>query len=375
MVQKQLKGRQVNIPPEAILRKQVLDHLIDVELQLQVAKSNNIHIDQEGLNEALANIAERHNMTLAKLRQSIKSQGIPWEQYRANIKKEILISKFQQQAIDNVVVEKSEVDDYLKSNKHKQHLQFHIKDIVISLPEAPSPKQIKQAKAQALKLIEEVKQGLNFSDAAVARSSGQFALEGGDLGYRSLAGLPKMFADKVVNMKKGDIAGPIRAPNGFHVIKLMNIKGQQTKKMVWLSNVRHILLTVDNGMSSQDVRKKIYKIYKQIKAGKSFAQMAKKYSVDPKSAPKGGELGWIHDGETVPMFELVMNKLKVGEVSEPVRTSVGWHLIKVEARKKIDDTKVYQRQLVKQQLYQRKFLAAVQNYLQQLRANSYVKVM
>ena len=191
---------------------------------------------------------------------------------------------------------------------------------------------------------------------------------------RSLAALPKMFAARVVSMKQNDIAGPIRASNGLHIIKLVAVSGDLKKQIVTLTNVKHILLKSELGLSSQQNKLKITNLAKQIKNGHNFEKLAKKYSDDKISAKKGGSLGWLHKGETVPEFEQAFEGLKIGQISQAIKTTYGWHLIKVVARKQIDDSSSFKKQRVKQELYQRKFTEAVNNWLQQLRANSYVKV-
>ena len=190
-----------------------------------------------------------------------------------------------------------------------------------------------------------------------------------------MAALPKMFADKVVHMKKGDVAGPIRAPNGLHIIKLVDIKGEQAKQLVQLTHVKHILLKSEPGVSSRQLEAKLENLALQIKRGQSFEAMAKKFSDDVNSAKKGGDIGWVHQGETVPEFEKVYSKLKIGQLSKPVKSGFGWHLIKVVGRKQVDDSKAFEKQQVRQALYQRKFQEAVNNWLAQLRGSSYIKVM
>lgn len=374
LLRERLSQKKVALPSPEILRQQVLDHSIDVDLQIQIAKRNNIKIDATAIDDALKGIAERNNLTLDSLKNSMISQGLTWKKYRENIKKEMLLSRVQQGAVGQIIVSDTEVDDFLKANKQKENHLFHIKDLVISLPEAPSPEVIKKANDKAHDLMLALRKGLDFSEAAVSKSGGEFVFEGGDLGFRQLAGLPEMFASRVVKMKAGDIEGPIRAPNGFHIIKLVEVKGDTAKQMVMLTRARHILLKVDPGASSEQVEQRLKTIALQIKRGQSFASMAKQFSVDTHSAKDGGELGWVHRGELVTEVEKVMDKLKPGQMSDPIKSDNGWHLIKVEARKNIDDSKAYQREQVKQELYQRRFYEAVQNWLQQLKANSYVKI-
>jgi peptidyl-prolyl cis-trans isomerase SurA len=374
LLKHRLSQKKMTLPAKAVLRKQVLDHLIDVDLQLQIAKRNNIMVEPTQVDDAIKTIAQRNKITPAALKQSIEAQGLAWKKYKANVKKEILLSRVQQGAVGQIVVSDAEVDVFLKANKEDNNTLYHLKDLVVSLPEAPSPEVLKKAKVKADALIKSLRDGLNFSEAALSKSSGEFAFKGGDLGYRPLAGLPEMFAKRVIAMKVNDIVGPIRAPNGFHIIKLIEKKNDKTKKTVVLTRARQILLKVEPGMDASEVKKRLETLALQIKRGQSFNTIAKRFSDDKRSAKKGGELGWVHKGELPSDFEKAMDKLKPGQVSVPIKTDSGWHLIKVEARKDIDDSKAYRRERVKQELYQRRFYEAVQNWLQQLKANSYVKL-
>lgn len=373
LVKKQIQQKQISDVEAQKLRQQVLQHMIDVELQLQMARSRNIEVTSEQVSEGIRNIARQNKISLAQMKKSILSEGLSWQKYRENIKREMLISKLQQESIGDIQVTDSQVEDYLKGNKAK-NLKYHVKDILLSLEEAPSPEVLAKANAKAQQLLAELKKGADFSKAAIELSSSAVALKGGDLGFRSLASLPKMFADKVVMMKVGQVAGPIRAANGLHIIKLVAIKGEQAHKLVTLTHAQHILLKVEPGMSSEQVKHKLQTLALQIKRGRKFEEIAKKFSDDVSNAAKGGDLGWVHKGETVPEFEKAYEKLALGQVSQPVKTAFGWHLIKVLARKDIDDSKAFEKQQVKQALYQRKFQEGVANWMQQLRANSYIKI-
>jgi peptidyl-prolyl cis-trans isomerase SurA len=375
LVKKQVAQQGVAQPAPDVLRKQVLQHMIDIELQLQLAKTNGLEISSEQLNDTIRKIAARHKMSLKQLKAAIAADGIVWSQYRKDISKELLISKLQQDAVGPIQVTDSQVDDYISANKKEQNLLYHVKDILLPLPEAPTPEKLKTVRAQAKSLLSKLQKGLDFGKAAVELSSNEVALKGGDLGERPLAALPKIFADSVRKMKVGEVAGPIRAPNGYHIIQLADIKGEEPKKIVTLTHVRHILLKSQPGISSEQQEKRLNNIAQQIKHGSSFEKIARSVSDDKASAVKGGDLGWLHKGETVPAFEKAYEKLKKGELSSPIKSQYGWHLIQVLGTKEIDDTKAYQRQQVKEALYQRKFHEAVQNWLQVLRANAYVKVM
>jgi peptidyl-prolyl cis-trans isomerase SurA len=210
---------------------------------------------------------------------------------------------------------------------------------------------------------------------AIEESSDEFALEGGDLGERHLAELPELFAKEVVRMKAGQVSGPIRAGNGFQLIKLIAIGGDNQHHVVTLTHVRHILLKPDAGMLPSEALSQAKNIYQQLNAGKDFALMAKQYSLDSGSAVKGGDLGWVTPGELVPEFEKTMNELAVNKISSPVKTQFGWHLIQVLARKQKDDSDSFKKQQVRQFLQQRKFAEAVQDWQQHIRADAYINIV
>mgnify|MGYP000606095687 CR=1 FL=1 len=256
---------------------------------------------------------------------------------------------------------------------HKQ--TYHLQNIVIPVPEEPTTEQLNKAHQKAKDLLVKLKHGDDFNRMAIAESSGEFALEGGDLGERHLAELPEIFAKQVVNMKVGEIAGPIRTGNGYQLIQLTAIGGNDEHHEVTKTHVRHILLKQDASMTSTEASKQANNLYQQLKAGKDFALMAKQYSLDAASAVKGGDLGWVTAGELVPEFEKVMDALPLHKVSKPVKTPFGWHLIEVLERKKIDDSASFKRQQVRQFLQQRKFTEAVQNWQQHLRAEAYINIL
>lgn len=377
-LRQQMVARKMQVPADKTLRKQVLQHLIDVDLQLQLAKQNDISIDSTELNDAITKIATDNHLNLTQLREELGRQGIGWRSYRENIRKEMLLARLQQKAVaKEITITPQQVEDYLKTAQHEDKTQYtyHLQNIVIPLSEEPTTEQVNKAKQKALDLLSKIKKGEDFGSIAIAESSGEFALEGGDLGVRHLAELPEVFAKQVVHMKKGDVVGPLRTGNGFQLIKLTAIGGENQQHQVTKTHVRHILLKQDASTTSDEAKRQADNIYQQLHAGKDFAHMAKQYSLDATSAIKGGDLGWVNSGDLVPEFEKAMDALPVNKISRPVKSPYGWHIIQVLGRKTIDDTASYKRQQVRQFLQQRKFTEAVQNWQQHLRADAYIKIM
>jgi peptidyl-prolyl cis-trans isomerase SurA len=378
LLRQQIVAKKMEVPPETALRKQVLQHLIDVDLELQLAKQNNLTIDNNELNDAISKIAANNKLTLTELREAVGQQGLPWQTYRENIRKEILIGRLQQKAVGKeVVVSPQQVEDYLKTSVHEDKTQyiFHVQNIVIPLPEEPTTEQLKKAREKANAVLTKIRKGDDFSRVAIEESSGEFALEGGDLGERHLAELPEIFAQQVVKMKTGQVSGPIRTGNGYQLIKLVAINGGNGKHEVVKTHVRHILLKPDSSMTTAEASVQVNNLQQQLKSGKDFSTMAKQYSLDAVSAAKGGDLGWVNPGDLVPEFEKAMDSLPVHQISKPVKSSYGWHIIEVLERKKVDDSSTYKRQQVRLFLQQRKFTEAVQNWQQHLRSSAYIKIM
>ena len=378
VLRQQLLAKHMQLPPEAVLRKQVLQHLIDVDLQLQLAKNNHITIDSTELDESIAKIAADNKLSLTQLREELAKQGLSWETYRENVRKEMLITRIQQRSIGNdVVVSSQQVNDYLKTSHNNEKTQqlFHVENIVIPLPEEPTTEQLNKAREKARLLLTKIKQGADFNQLAIAESSGEYALEGGDLGDRHLAELPEVFANEVIQMHVGEVAGPIRTGNGFQLIKLVSVNENKEHHEVTKTHVRHILLKQDANMTTAEADKQINNLYQQLKSGKDFALMAKQYSLDAASAVKGGDLGWVVSDELVAPFAKAMNDLPLNTVSKPVQSPFGWHLIEVLERKTVDDSELFKRQQVRQFLQQRKFAEAVQNWQQHIRTDAYVNIM
>jgi peptidyl-prolyl cis-trans isomerase SurA len=374
---KQITAQNMQVPEEKILRKQVLQHLIDVDLQLQMARQYGITVDSTEINDAIERVATMNHMTTTQLREEITRQGMTWKGYRDNIQKEMMIVRLQQKSVGkDVMVTNEQVTQYLKTVKpvNEAEKTYHLQNIVIPLSEEPTSDEVKKAKEYITTLQEKIKQGEDFSRLALEVSRGEMALEGGDLGDRHLAELPEVFAHEVVKMNVGQVSGPLRTGNGYQLIKLVATHGESMQHAVSLTHVRHILLKPDANMLPDEAKKQVHNIYQQIKSGKDFASMAKQYSLDVASAVKGGDLGWVSPGELVPEFEKAMEHLPLNQVSGPVKSKYGWHLIEVLGRKQKDDSVAFKKQQVRQFLQQRKFSELVENWQQHMRTQAYIKI-
>lgn len=377
MIKSQLSGK-TQLPDDAQLQKQVLQRLIDVTLQLQLAKDNNIEVTDAEVDDAVKNIAKKNHFSVKQLKQNLQQEGVRFADYKENIRKEMLINQVQRRAVaQNITITPEEIDSFIKVNKNaqKQNTQYHVKDILIAVSDEPSSDELTAANAKANKLVKELRGGRDFSSAAVAESNSQIALNGGDLGWRPIYEYPPVFAKQLSHMKAGDVAGPIRTANGYHIIKLAEVRGDNTKHFANQTHVRHILLKKDALTTDEEVKAKLTKIRQLIMKHHNFAAVAKKVSQDPVSATKGGDLGWVDRGQTVPAFENQMNHLALNQVSQPIRSPFGWHLIEVLDRRKVDATQKIEKAKAQDILFQQKLQLQLQSWLQALRAQSYVKVM
>ena len=372
----QIAERGIRPPPADILRQQVLDRLIIDTIQLQLARQGGLRIDDQTLNETLAKIAQQNNMTLRQFSQAIEADGLTFGEFREQIRNEMLITQVRQRRVgERIKVSEQEVDNYLSSPEALQQdgREFRVGHILISVPDNPSPEQIKQAQQRAEGLKKKLDAGADFQELAIASSAADEAFSGGDLGWRSALALPSIFADKVLKLPVGGVAGPIRSSSGFHIIKLLETRGGE-QLFVDQTLARHLLLMPNAVRDEQATLTEIRKIKKRIEQGENLADLAKKLSDDRGSKQSGGSLGWVSPGQMVPEFETAMDNLAVGQVSQPVKSPFGWHLIQVEERRKSDMTDAMRRQQVRRILSERRFEEEVQNWLREIRDSTWVEI-
>ncbi|WP_096367634.1 MULTISPECIES: peptidylprolyl isomerase [Thiohalobacter] len=375
LVRSQLAQQNTQAPDPAQLERQVLERLIMERLQLQVAERNNIEVDDETLNANLRNIAAQNGVTLTEFRQTLEREGMDYAAFREELRSQIMINRLRQQTVINRIdISDQEVDNLLASQTawSDQTRDYHLGHILIATPEAASPEQIQAAERKATGVLDRLRGGADFSETAVAVSESETALEGGDLGWRKAAQLPSLFADVVRDMQPGEISDLIRSPSGFHIIKLIDVRGEE-RHVITQSRVRHILLQPDEMTSEADVRLRIEQLRGRLETGADFAELARSHSTDKVSASNGGDLGWVNPGDMVPEFEQAMNKLAPGEISEPVQSRFGWHLIQVLERRERDSTEDYQRARAREMIRQRKTDEEMELWLRRLRDESYIE--
>ncbi len=374
-VTQQLRQQGTPLPAAHLLRKQVLERMIMDRLQLQLAKETGLRVDDLQLDRTVERLAEHNKMSLTQFRQALERDGIRFDKFREEIRDQILLSRLREREVDDrIVVTDNEIDYFLSQQAASPDMatEYNLSHIVLRLPEQASPEEVNRQHARAEEVLAQLRQGADFAKLAVAYSDAPDALQGGAMGWHSRDRLPDLYAKALDGLKPGEVSGIIRSPAGFHLIKLIGRRGGGAPAMVEQTHARHILVKTSEIVSAADAKRKLENLRERIIHGADFGELARLNSDDPSSV-KGGDLGWIYPGDTVPAFEREMNSLKVGEVSQPFETPFGWHIVQVLARRKAPVSGERKRQEARLILRERKADEAYQEWLRQLRDRAYVE--
>ncbi|EAR6841648.1 peptidylprolyl isomerase SurA [Salmonella enterica] len=367
------------LPDDATLRHQILERLIMDQIILQMGQKMGVKITDEQLDQAIANIAKQNNMTMDQMRSRLAYDGLNYSTYRNQIRKEMIISEVRNNEVRRrITVLPQEVDALAKQigTQNDASTELNLSHILIALPENPTSEQVNDAQRQAESIVEEARNGADFGKLAITYSADQQALKGGQMGWGRIQELPGIFAQALSTAKKGDIIGPIRSGVGFHILKVNDLRGQSQSISVTEVHARHILLKPSPIMNDQQARLKLEEIAADIKSGKTtFAAAAKEYSQDPGSANQGGDLGWATPDIFDPAFRDALTKLHKGQISAPVHSSFGWHLIELLDTRKVDKTDAAQKDRAYRMLMNRKFSEEAATWMQEQRASAYVKIL
>jgi peptidyl-prolyl cis-trans isomerase SurA len=364
------------VPPEETLVRQALERLIMRKLQMSTAANQGLSVDDETVAQAIGNIAQKNNLTLEELNQALTAEGMSFADFRENLRSEILVSRLRNREVMNrIQVTKAEVDSYLARGGDRPggRTDFHILHILVATPDGASPQQIDSAKQRTEKYLADINAGADFRTVAQNHSDGRQALRGGDLGWRKADEVPTIFADAVASLPRGSIAGPLRSASGFHIVKLEDYKGSD-RAIVAQTKASHILIQTNELTSDTDARQRLERLRSRIVGGDDFATLARSHSDDKASTVKGGDLGWINPGDTLPRFEEEMARLMPGETSQPFKTDFGWHIVQVQDRRQYDVTDEVLRNKARQAIRDRKAKDAMELYLRRLRDEAYVEV-
>ena len=374
-ISQQLAQNNTPLPPRDILERQILDRLILEQLQLKRAEQMGIQVDDENLNRVIANIARENRLSLEEFRNALARDGIDFAFFREQIRNEILMSRLRTSQVDNRVnVTPQEVEAFLETQKGQleRNTEFHLYHILVTVPGSASPEQVQEARNKAEDVLAKLRQGADFQQMAVSYSSGQQALEGGDLGWRRAAQLPTLFADEVLGMQPGQVSKLIRSSSGFHILKLAEKRGQE-RHIIRQVNARHILLKTGPLVTESDARTRLNRLRERILAGEDFSELARAHSEDPGSAVQGGELGWADPGIYVQAFQDALKNHPVGAVSKPFKSQFGWHIMQVMGWRDYDNTEEAMHNQAYQALRQRRIEEEQQNWLRRLRDEAYVE--
>jgi peptidyl-prolyl cis-trans isomerase SurA len=372
----QMKASNVTPPAPDVLEKQLLERLITERVLLQYAKETGIRVDDTQVERTLARIAEDNKLSNDDFRKAVEREGIPFAKYRNDIRNEITVQRLREREVESRVnVSDAEVDHLIATLDAQAggEIEYRLAHILVTVPEQASTDQIDVRQRRAEQALSQVRSGTDFAQVAAGFSDAPDALQGGALGWRTPARLPTVFADPVRKMKAGDVSPVLRSASGFHIVKLLEVRSRNNPSVVEQTKLRHILVKVNETTSNEDAKIKVERIRERIVQGAKFEDQAKANSEDA-SAAKGGDLGWVSPGDTVPDFERAMNALKPGELSGAVRTPFGWHLIQVQERRTQDVTKEKAREQARAALRQRKSEEAFQDWVRQTRDRSYVEI-
>jgi peptidyl-prolyl cis-trans isomerase SurA len=381
MAMKQLAQQGTAPPPKAVIERQLLERMIGDRVQLQLAKESGLRVDDAELDRAIGRIAEQNKLSLSTLREALQKDGVPYSKFREDIRNEIVLTRLREREVDNkIVVTESEIDSLLSSSADQEMRsdELNLSHILIVVPENASPEQVQNRRARAEEALAQLAKGVDFKQVAAAFSEAPDALKGGEMGWRAGERLPTLFYDALKPMKPGQVSEILRSANGFHIVRLNERRGGSSAvgagpTSVQQTRVRHILLKTNELVSENEARNRLRTLKERLENKADFGELARVHSEDA-SASRGGDLGWILPGDTVPEFERAMNNLKPGEISDPVQTPFGWHLIQVIERGTQDVSKERRRLAARQTLRARKSDEAYQEWVRQLRDRAYIEV-
>ena len=370
------QNRGASLPAAKVLRQQVLERMILESIQLQMADRGGVRISDAELNDAIRRIAAQNNMSLTQFRQAMEAEGVSFTLARDQIRDEMRVSRVQRfQVGERIQITDQDVDYFLASElgKMASAAEYQLAHILIAVPSQASPADLQQARQKAQQLVDQLRNGADFRQLAIAQSNGRNALKGGDLGWRKEAQLPGIFADVIPAMQINDISDPIKSASGFHIVKLSDKRGGNTE-LVTQAKVRHILIQTNELRDAARSKELIDQLYQRLQAGEDFAELAREFSDDPGSAASGGDLGWVSPGDMVPAFDKTMAAAQPGQLSKPFESRFGWHILQVQERKQTDVGAEKQRNQVRQMLYSRRFEEELPIWLRKIRAEAYVDI-
>jgi len=380
LAESQLRRQKIQAPPADVLERQVLERMIVDRAQIQLARETGVRVDDATVNATIGRIAESNGLTVQVMRQRLEADGVPFARFREDVRQDIILNRLREREVDSrIQITDSELDNFIaeQSGVAADTQEVNLGQILLRVPENAGSDRIDAARKRAEELVAQLKDGADFARLAASYSNAPEALQGGELGWRNTERLPTLFIDAIKGLKTGDISPIIRSPNGFHILKVLGrrsgIDAKLTGGPVQQTHARHILLRVSDLTPEPEVKRRLEEFKLRVEAGQiEFATLARLHSLDP-SGSRGGDLGWLYPGDTVPEFERAMNELKPNGVSGPVQSPFGWHLIQVLERRTEQSSPDRARMQARQALRDRKADEAYQEWLRQLRDKTYVE--
>ncbi len=375
-VREQLSQRGVNLPPERELARQVLERLILQKLQARAAAQNGVGVDDQTLNAAIEQIARTNNISVTQLRETLERDGISFADFREDIRSELLATRLRQRVVDaRLQVSEQEVDTFLSSSQGRNvNAEYRLGQIVVGVPQGATPAQIEQAEGRLRQVMQALQQGADFRAVASRTSDSREALDGGDLGWRSLAEIPSLFAAAIQGLEPGQVSPPVRSPRGFHIFKLYETRGSAGAEQQPVDQVRLRRILIDPELDEDEAKTRLERLAQRARQGEDFAVLARANSADTGTATQGGDLGWQEPGNLPPSFNRAVASLGAGEVSEPFQTSEGWQIAQVVDRRVAAPVDEAARQAAREALRQQKSAEEWELWLQQLRDEAYVDI-
>ncbi len=371
----QLEKQGTPLPPKDIFARQMLERLILEALQLQHAKEVGFKLDEKEIDFALQRIAKDNNLTVAALRDNLTKDGISFLKFRDEVKREMTVARVREAEVEGrVTVSESEVELEMaqQATRPQGEAEFLAAHILVRIPEGANVEELRTRQKRAEEALAALKKGADFGQISATYSDAQEALTGGSLGWRATAKLPTMFVEVLQSLSKGETSNVLKSGNGFHIVKLIDQRGQGVAQTVTQTHARHILIKVNDSQSEASAKNRIQQLKDRIDSGADFGEIAKAFSEDA-SAPKSGDLDWVYPGDTVPEFDRMMNSLQVKQISEPFLTNFGWHILQVLERREAEISTDRNRVAARLGLRQRKADEAYQQWLLQLRDTAYVE--
>ena len=376
MAERQLARQGTQAPERTVLERQMLERLILDKAQIQLARDTGLRIDELQVDRAVERVAQSNKMTLADFRKALESDGVAFDVFRNDVRQQMIMGRLREREVDNrIQVSETEVDLFLEQMKARpEGAEYNIAHILVRVPEQASPERIRESRTRAEAALADVKSGSPFARVAASYSDAPDALQGGSLGWRSHERLPELFANALATLQPGQLSEILRSPAGFHILLLNDRRGAGAEAPVRQTRIRHILVRTNEVVSESEARRKLLDLRdRMVSGGADFAELARANS-DDGTAARGGELDWVYPGDTVPEFERAYEDLPVGEVSQPVRTPFGYHLIQVLERRSSDLSPERRRLQARQAIRDRKADEAYTEWLRQLRDATYVEL-